>query len=84
MSRELSKTIIVTGCNTDNPNFQWYKDLVGHKFKGIHIVGITGITYYRIIEHNLNSYGVDIYINSEDCAVIEEWRNNKIESIING
>lgn len=95
-NRKLSSTVIITGCNTDNPNFQWYGDRIGDKFEVVRVLnGENG----QFIVHPTNTNGTDYtkhelewyrvlgesniweYIHKSDCQTIEEYREGKLESI---
>lgn len=94
MSRKLSLTVIITGCNTDNPNFQWYKDKIGERFEVVKVLvtDISGFNkpslvrfeeeeeWYRVIDKEPTG-DPDEYIHKSDCKTIEEYRNNRLEEL---
>jgi len=72
--RKLSLTVIITGCTTNNPSFQWYK--IGDKFE---VVNQDGLNWYRVLS---DEHGVFFkFIHKSDCKTIEEYRDSKLKEL---
>ena len=93
MNRNLTKTVIITGITTNNPDFQWYK--IGQKFNVVKSVKADKITgeidlrndYYRVVDESgdgaTSVYNPFFYyyIHPSDCKEITEFRNSRLEQL---
>jgi len=57
VNRKLTKTVVITGRTTDNPNFQWYE--IGEKFEVVETTGFRSengeINWYRCVDKDFSS-----------------------------
>lgn len=86
MNREFSKVVVITGCNTDNPNFQWYWNKIGEKYRVVRVIdwsqngfSASEQDWYRVVMDSPSP--TNFYIHISDCMTIDEFRNNKLTEL---
>lgn len=86
MNREFSKVVVITGCNTDNPNFQWYWNKIGEKYRVVRVIdwsqngfNTSEQDWYRVVMDGPSP--TNFYIHISDCVTIDEFRNDKLTEL---